>query len=85
MTGSVALVLKRRLCINRVKAIAPPTPFEPARAERVVRVHADDYTSLVVLTPLIAALSRGAPGIQLEVVPAQSGALERPDASTRSV
>lgn len=58
-------------------AIAPPAAFDPARAERVLRVHADDYTSLVVLTPLIAALSSSAPGIQIEVLPGQSDGLER--------
>ncbi|HKP63027.1 MAG TPA: LysR substrate-binding domain-containing protein [Polyangiales bacterium] len=58
-------------------AIAPPADFNPARAERVLRVHADDYTSLVVLTPLIAALSRSAPAIQIEVLPGHAGGLER--------
>jgi DNA-binding transcriptional LysR family regulator len=58
-------------------AIAPPAAFAPAREDRVLRIHADDYTSLVVLTPLVAALSRSAPGIQLEVLPGGGNALER--------
>ena len=58
-------------------AIAPPAAFEPRSAKCVVRVSADDYTSLVVLTPLVEALSGSAPGFDFEVLPGKGKALER--------
>lgn len=67
----------RRAVASVEAALAPQAAFEPANAERVLRVYADDYTSLVVLTPLIALLAERAPRMQLEVLPARSNALER--------
>jgi DNA-binding transcriptional LysR family regulator len=58
-------------------AIAPPRIFNPAEVNRVLRIHAGDYMALIVLTPLMAALARSAPGIQVEVLPGSADALER--------
>jgi DNA-binding transcriptional LysR family regulator len=51
------------------KALAPPATFNPALARRTVRIASDDYSELVVLAPLLARLSRAAPGIDLKVLP----------------
>jgi DNA-binding transcriptional LysR family regulator len=57
--------------------IAPAATFDPAVAQRTVRIAADDYTSLVVLAPLVGELSRTAPGFNLVVVPGGGTALDR--------
>lgn len=43
--------------------------FEPASSRRSFVVHASDYITEVVLTPVAAAIARDAPGVVLEVVP----------------
>lgn len=67
----------RRAVASLEAALAPQRSFDPKQAGRVLRVYADDYTSLVVLTPLIARLAEQAPRMQLEVLPARSDGLER--------
>jgi DNA-binding transcriptional LysR family regulator len=57
-------------------AIAPPKAFNPAEADRVLRICADDYMSLLVITPLVAELAKVAPGLQVEVH-RNTNALER--------
>lgn len=58
-------------------AITQTAPFDPATAQRTVRVASDDYAELVVLAPLLARLSRVAPGIAVQVLPARGSGLDR--------
>ena len=48
-------------------AFRPPERFEPATAKLAFRLAATDLTALAVLPPLLAALGRDAPGIDLVV------------------
>lgn len=45
--------------------LEPPDAFEPASARRVFRLSGGDYTSMVILPPLMQALEREAPGVDL--------------------
>lgn len=47
-----------------------PERFDPADARMVIRIAASDYLAAVLMPPLIAALARLAPGIDLRVVAA---------------
>lgn len=51
------------------RTFAPPDAFDPATSTRRVRVLANDYATLVVLTPLAARLRERAPGMVLEILP----------------
>jgi DNA-binding transcriptional LysR family regulator len=64
-------------------ALAPPQPFDPARAVRTVRILTDDYSELVLFPGLLARLTSRAPGIDIVVPPPSAlstEALERGDA-----
>ncbi|MCK1274611.1 LysR family transcriptional regulator [Bradyrhizobium sp. 61] len=50
-------------------ALAPTPTFDPATARRRLSVAATDYGDLVVVPPLVKALRRAAPGIDLLVRP----------------
>ncbi|WP_133863261.1 MULTISPECIES: LysR family transcriptional regulator [Pseudomonas] len=50
------------------EALAPPAPFEPARAERTWRIAASDHSATTLLTPLLADLRQQAPGIRLALL-----------------
>lgn len=47
-----------------------PETFDPASARMAIRMAASDYLAAVLMPPLIAALARRAPGIDLRVVAA---------------
>lgn len=49
---------------------ARPGAFDPAHARGTLRIVAGDYAELVVLAPLLAALAREAPGLDLVTVAA---------------
>jgi len=50
-------------------ALAPTPTFDPATARRRLSIAATDYGDLVVVPPLVKALRRAAPGIDLVVRP----------------
>lgn len=51
------------------RTFAPVDAFDPATSTRHFRILANDYTTLVMLTPLAACLRQRAPGIMLEILP----------------
>lgn len=59
------------------QALLQPTPFDPARDRRTVRIAADDYATLVLLTPLLRKLYRKAPGLDVHVLPPLASCIER--------
>jgi DNA-binding transcriptional LysR family regulator len=50
------------------RAVAPPAPFEPARATHTWRVAATDYSETTVLLPALGRLRSSAPGTRLAVL-----------------
>jgi DNA-binding transcriptional LysR family regulator len=58
-------------------ALAPPKPFQPELARRLVRIACDDYSEFVLLAPLLSRISRSAPGLDIEVLPGKGSVLER--------
>ena len=55
--------------LEAVSALFKQTVFEPSTAKRKVRIATTDHGATVVLSPLVQALARLAPGITLEVAP----------------
>ncbi|WP_334185161.1 LysR family transcriptional regulator [Novosphingobium sp.] len=53
--------------IRSTITVAPP--FDPATAERQIRIMASDYSTQVLLAEAIAEISREAPGIRFEIQP----------------
>ena len=51
------------------RTFAPLDAFDPATSTRHFRILANDYATLVMLTPLAACLHQRAPGIVLEILP----------------
>lgn len=62
------------------EALAPPR-FDPGTAARTFVVATSDYVELVLLPPLLARLSKEAPGVRVDIVP--WGLHEVPDALAR--
>lgn len=60
--------------IRTTIAIAPP--FEPATADRQVRIMASDYTTQVLLAEAFAELERDAPNMRFEVQPMRTNPVE---------
>ena len=64
--------------IRTTVAVAPP--FDPATADRQIRIMASDYTTQVLLAGALADIARDAPGMRFEIQPMMTGpidALER--------
>jgi DNA-binding transcriptional LysR family regulator len=59
----------RRALEELSRALARPEAFDPAKAERRVRVATSDYCEIVLLPRLLSRLDAEAPGIELRVVP----------------
>lgn len=55
--------------LERIDAALRTRPFAPAHSTRVFRISATDYSTLVLLTPLIAHLARVAPQLELRIFP----------------
>lgn len=53
--------------IRTTVSVAPP--FNPATAERMIRIMASDYTTEVLLAGVLADLERDAPGLRFEIQP----------------
>ncbi|MCL2899682.1 LysR family transcriptional regulator [Brenneria tiliae] len=51
------------------RTFAPRDAFDPATSTRHLRILANDYATLVVLTPLARRLRERAPGLLLEILP----------------
>jgi DNA-binding transcriptional LysR family regulator len=49
------------------RTLAARPAFDPATGQRTFRLYANDYVTIVLLAPLLRALSRDAPGVQLEI------------------
>lgn len=60
--------------IRTTVAIAPP--FDPAVADRQVRMMASDYSTLVLLAGALAQLEREAPHMRFEIQPMQDNPIE---------
>lgn len=60
--------------IRTTVAVAPP--FDPATAERQVRIMASDYSTEVLLAPTLAQLEIEAPAIRFEIQPMQDNPIE---------
>ncbi len=59
-----------RAAIEAAEAVLQPAPaFDPARAERSFALAMPDQTSFLILPPLIARLTREAPGVRIEQRP----------------
>jgi DNA-binding transcriptional LysR family regulator len=56
-----------REALARVRGVLQPEAFDPATSERAFRILMSDYASAVVLQPLLALLTREAPGVRVEV------------------
>lgn len=59
------------------RAVLPPAPFDPARADVTWRVAAADYSEQVILAPALAQLRREAPNTRLAVLPLQPSQIAR--------
>jgi DNA-binding transcriptional LysR family regulator len=69
-----------RAAIEAAEAVLQEAPvFEPARAERSFRLAMADQTSFVLLPPLVARLSREAPGVRIDQRPATQAAADDVD------
>lgn len=67
---SVALSLEpviREAVETLDRALKPPAPFEPGRAEGTVRITANDNEIMTMLPPLLAQLTEQAPGLRVAV------------------
>ncbi|WP_088307443.1 LysR family transcriptional regulator [Novosphingobium sp. B 225] len=60
--------------IRSTIAIAPP--FDPATAERQVRIMASDYTTQVLLAEALAQLEQDAPNMRFEIQPMSTNPIE---------
>jgi DNA-binding transcriptional LysR family regulator len=67
----------RRALDELVLALNAATSFDPQRTRRVFRVGADDYSTVVLLAPMIARLRREAPQATLEIWPFEGPFEER--------
>ncbi len=60
--------------IRSTIAIAPP--FDPATADRQIRIMASDYTTQVLLAEALAQLERDAPNMRFEIQPMSTNPIE---------
>ena len=60
--------------IRTTVAVAPP--FDPATADRVIRVMASDYSTEVLLASVLATLAKEAPSIRFEIHPMHDSPIE---------
>ncbi|MES2302538.1 MAG: LysR family transcriptional regulator [Pseudomonadota bacterium] len=60
--------------IRTTVSVAPP--FDPATADRVVRIMASDYSTEVLLTGVLADLERDAPNMRFEIQPMHDNPIE---------
>lgn len=60
--------------IRSTIAIAPP--FDPATADRQVRIMASDYTTQVLLAEALAQLAKDAPNLRFEIQPMSTNPVE---------
>jgi len=60
--------------IRTTVAVAPP--FEPATADRVIRIMASDYSTEVLLAKLMADLAIEAPSVRFEIHPMHDSPIE---------
>lgn len=51
-------------------------PFDPATADRQIRIMASDYSTEVLLAPALAEIARAAPGIRFEIQPMNDNPVE---------
>lgn len=63
--------------IRTTVAVAPP--FDPATAERTIRIMASDYSTEVLLTGVLSDLEKEAPNLRFEVQPMHDNPIEAID------
>jgi DNA-binding transcriptional LysR family regulator len=67
----------RRALDDISQALSAATTFNPRDTRRVFRIGADDYSSVVLLAPLVARMRRDAPQAALEIWPFEEQFEER--------
>jgi len=67
----------RRALDDIGNALSAATSFDPRATRRVFRIGADDYSSVVLLAPLVARMRREAPHAMLEILPFEEPFAER--------
>lgn len=66
-----------RAVLDQIRATIEVAPqFDPANAERLVRLMASDYTTEVLLIDFLAELQREAPGLRFEIQPMNDNPVE---------
>jgi DNA-binding transcriptional LysR family regulator len=58
--------------INMQALLSSSMVFDPATSQRVFRIAASDYITVVLIAPVIADLETTTPGVRVEVVPTSS-------------
>ncbi|MFT3803838.1 MAG: LysR family transcriptional regulator [Burkholderiaceae bacterium] len=58
----------RQALASLAQAVAPGSPFDPARADRTWHVAASDYSASTILSPALAGLRSAAPGTRLAIL-----------------
>ncbi len=71
LIGPVRAVLEQ---IRTTVAVAPP--FDPATADRTIRMMASDYSTEVLLTRVLADLEKDAPHLRFEIQPMNDSPIE---------
>lgn len=51
------------------RVVAPPSAFDPATAKATFRIGSADYVELVLFPPVLAAMWKAAPGIDVRLMP----------------
>ncbi|UXY14050.1 LysR family transcriptional regulator [Chitiniphilus purpureus] len=59
------------------QAVAPSTPFDPAKARQTWRIAASDYSESTIVLPALAGLRSAAPGTRLAILGSPPPALAR--------
>lgn len=66
--------------LGTIDAALDPVAFDPATAQRAIRIDTNDYVVSTYFPPLLRILAKEAPGIDLRVTPQTGQTLERLDA-----
>lgn len=67
---AVALAPAILSTLSQLRAIfTSDAPFDPARLREQVTIGATDYAALVVVSPVLAAIQKSAPGLDVRIVP----------------
>lgn len=72
-----ALVEPVTALLERIDATITVRPdFDPATSDRLVRIMASDYATIVLLAPAVREIQNAAPSMQIEIVPMRENPVE---------